>query len=155
MKKIALFLVISDYYLASLLLVWAGTSKLSNPGVGDLLETLFNRNILTLDQLVLVSRWYPPLEICFGVFALTGLFSTITARLMGSLYLFFTLLIFFVSEGYLLLPINCGCFGEGGQSPAYLLMIRNTILALPLFFFSKSHRNWTLASFFYRHSHRS
>lgn len=138
LRKFGRFFIIFDYYLAALLLLWAGISKLTTPAVGDLLETLLEHEVLTIDQLVFIARWFPPLEITLAMLALSGVSAILFARFMASLYLLFTLVIVYVSEGYLTLPIDCGCFGDGGQTPAYLLIIRNTVIALPLFFFPKS-----------------
>jgi len=135
-KNFLRLLVISDYYLAALLLVWAGVSKITSPGVGDLLESLLARNIISISQLVFISRWHPPLEIVLGLAALTGIKASFLARVTGLLYLFFSLLLIVVSQGYLFLPVDCGCFGGGGNpTPVYLLILRNLLIALPLFFF--------------------
>ncbi|MBU4261228.1 MAG: hypothetical protein KKC76_05020 [Proteobacteria bacterium] len=139
MKKFLQLLVIGDYYLAALLLVWAGVSKITSPGVGDLLESLLAQNIISLKQLVFISRWKPPLEIAFGFAALSGIQAAFLARVTGLIYLFYTLLLILVSEGYLLLPIDCGCFGGGSPTPVYLLILRNFFIALPLFFFPRNH----------------
>lgn len=139
MKKSLRVLIIADYYLAALLLVWAGIAKLLAAGVGDLLTSLFDERLITIDQLVFISRWYPHLEIAIGLVALTGVRARYTARLMGCLYLVFSLLIYHAAGGYLLYPLDCGCFGEGGEgTPAYLLLLRNTLIALPLFFLPTS-----------------
>ena len=135
MKHFLRHLVIIDYYLAALLLVVAGVSKIITPGVGDLLETLLEQEIITLDQLIFLSRWYPPLEVVFGITALTGIRAAVFARLIGVLYLFFIVLFLIASKGYLLLPVDCGCFGDGDPLPVYLLILRNALIALPLFFF--------------------
>ncbi|MCB2183289.1 MAG: hypothetical protein KQH63_14745 [Desulfobulbaceae bacterium] len=108
-----------------------------NPGVGDVLEGLLEHDVLNIDQLIFISRWFPPLEIMLAIFALTGIFAALFSRFMALLYLFFAVLILYVSEGFLLLPIDCGCFGEGNQTPAYLLIMRNVFIALPLIFFPK------------------
>lgn len=139
MKKTLRVLIIADYYLAALLLVWAGIAKLLAAGVGDLLTLLFDEHLITIEQLVFISRWYPPLEIAIGLIALTGVRALFTARLMGCIYLIFSLLIYHAAGGYLLYPLDCGCFGEGGVgTPAYLLLLRNMIIALPLFFLPSS-----------------
>lgn len=135
MKNFLRLLIIADYYLAALLLVWAGVSKITSPGVGDLLESLLDQKMITIGQLVFISRWYPPLEIVLGLTALAGIKATFFARLTGLLYLFFTLPLIMAAEGYLLLPVDCGCFGEGNPTPVYLLILRNLLIALPLFFF--------------------
>ncbi|MCK9295865.1 MAG: hypothetical protein M0P70_12355 [Desulfobulbaceae bacterium] len=139
MKKILKLLAVSDYYLAALLLVWAGVSKIVSPGVGDLLESFLARDMISIGQLVFISRWYPPLEIVLGIAALTGIQAGFFARVAGLLYLFYTLLLILAAEGYLLLPVDCGCFGEGNPTPVYLLILRNILIALPLFFFPADH----------------
>ncbi|MFZ5766414.1 MAG: MauE/DoxX family redox-associated membrane protein [Thermodesulfobacteriota bacterium] len=132
-------LIITDYYLAATLLVIAGAIKISSPGVGDLLETLLEKGLLNLDQIILIARWYPPLEVGLGLFALSGIRAGLLARIMGALYLLFTLLLLYLSEGYLLLPVDCGCFGTGNASPVYLSILRNLLIGLPLFFFPREH----------------
>jgi len=138
-KNFLQLLVISDYYLAALLLVLAGMRKITSPGVGDLLESLLAQDWISIGQLVFISRWYPPLEIVLGITALSGIQAVFFARVTGLLYLFYTLLLILVSEGYLLLPIDCGCFGQGSPTPVYLLILRNIFIALPLFFFPGNH----------------
>jgi len=138
-KKFLQLLVISDYYLAALLLVWAGVSKITAPGVGDLLESLLAQNLISLEQLVFFSRWNPALEFVLGMAALSGIQAVFFARVTGLIYLFYTLLLILVSEGYLLLPMDCGCFGGGSPTPVYLLILRNLFIALPLFFFPGNH----------------
>lgn len=139
MKNFLKLLVISDYYLAAFLLVWAGVSKITSPGVGDLLESLLALDMINVGQLVFISRWYPPLEIVLGITALTGIQAVFFARVTGLLYLFYTLLLILAAEGHLLLPVDCGCFGGGDPTPAYLLILRNILIALPLFFFPVDH----------------
>jgi hypothetical protein len=134
-KKIFHLLVIADYYLAALLLVWAGLSKISSPGVGDLLEALLEQQVISIGQLVFISRWFPALELFLGITALSGIQAALLARATGLLYLFYLLPLVLASEGYLLLPLDCGCFGAGNPAPVYLLILRNTLIALPLFFF--------------------
>ena len=143
MKNFRRNLVIIDYYLAALLLVAAGVNKIITPGVGDLLETLLEQDIITLDQLLLLSRWYPPLEVVFGMAALTGIRAAVFGRITGMLYLFFIVLFVIASEGYLLLPVDCGCFGDGDPLPVYLLILRNALIALPLFFFPGDRGGFT------------
>jgi hypothetical protein len=142
-KKLLPLLVVADYYLAALLLVVAGVSKIITPGVGDLLATLLDREIITLNQLVFLSRWYPPLEVVFGLAALTGIRAALFARLTALLYLFFIVLIVIASEGHLLLPVDCGCFGDGTSLPVYLLILRNGLISLPLFFFPAASGRFT------------
>lgn len=138
LKILSSFFIIFDYYLAAILLLWAGISKLANPGVGDLLESLLEHNVLTIDQLIFISRWFPPVEIILALLALSGIKAGFFGRTMAFLYLFFTLLLIYAAGGYLLLPIDCGCFGEGSETAAYILVIRNCLIALPLFFLPRS-----------------
>ncbi|MFH1215280.1 MAG: MauE/DoxX family redox-associated membrane protein [Pseudomonadota bacterium] len=147
--KIIRFLVLTDYYLASVLLIWAGIVKMQDAGVGDLLESLLERHILTIDQIIFISNWSPPLEILVGTIALIGIKAGFFSRILGCLYLAFTLLILYVSEGYLLLPVDCGCFGTGHTSPVYLLVLRNLLIALPLFFFPRACGNAGRPTFLY------
>lgn len=147
--KVIRFLVVTDYYLASALLVWAGLVKIRDAGVGDVLESLLERHILTLDQILFLARWYPPLEILLGVMALIGIKAGIFSGMIAGLYLAFTLLLLFVSGGYLQLPIDCGCFGTGNTSPVYLLILRNLLIAIPLFFFPGPLRHFTRPTLLY------
>lgn len=145
MKRIISALIVTAYYTAALLLLWAGISKLTSPGIGDILEILYEKEQIGIHLLIFVARWFPLLEISVALFALTGIWANYTAKIMGILYLFFTLLILYVSEGYLLLPIDCGCFGDTTNStPAYLLLLRNGIIAVLLFLFTYSYRKYTL-----------
>ncbi len=137
-------MIIAAYYIAAILLLWAGISKLYSPGVGDILETLLEKDIISLDQLIFIANRLPPFEIAFALFALLGIKANIIAKIMGLIYVVFTGLILYISEGYLLLPIDCGCFGEGQTTPVYLLLLRNGVIALLLFFFTSSYCKFTL-----------
>jgi len=147
LKKIIPAFIITAYYAAALLLLWAGISKLTSPGVGDILEILFEKELIGLDLLLFISRWFPVLEIIVAVFAFTGIKANITAKIMGMIYIVFTLLILYVSDGYLLLPIDCGCFGETNTIPVYILLLRNSVIALFLFFFTSPYRKFTFYFF--------
>ena len=137
-------LVTFDYYLAALLLLIAGIIKTQTDGISGLMETLVERGDLTVDTMIMIARYQPWLEIAVGLYALVGWRAEWTARGMALLYLFFSVVIYYVSEGYLTLPIDCGCFGEGEGTPVYLLLLRNLSIAVPLFFFKPSYRRWTL-----------
>ncbi|HIJ78761.1 MAG: hypothetical protein OEY01_06510 [Desulfobulbaceae bacterium] len=127
-------LVVGNYYLAATLLLIAGILKLLNPEVSELLQTLYEQKILGFDTILVVSRRLPWLEILVGGIALSGWNFRWLARIMALLYLIFTVFITYASQGYLLLPIDCGCFGTGEGTPAYLLILRNTIITLLLLF---------------------
>ena len=146
-KKTAQVLVISAYYIAALLLLIAGIIKTQTDGISGLMETLVERGDLTVDTMIMIARYQPWLEIAVGLYALIGWRAEWTARGMALLYLFFSAVILHVSEGYLTLPVDCGCFGEGEGTPVYLLLLRNCAIAVPLFFFTSYHRRRTL---FYR-----
>lgn len=143
-KKFSTTLIISAYYIGALLLMWAGIGKLNSPGVGDILESLFDHNTINLAQLLFISRWFPLVEIIIASVAIIGYKAHIIARIMSLIYIVFTALIFYVAEGYFLLPIDCGCFGEGQTTPVYLLLLRNSAIALPLLFFTSPYCRFTL-----------
>jgi hypothetical protein len=138
------FLVIGNYYLAALMLVVAGWLKAAAPQVGDLLLTLYEIDFLSFQTIITISRWQPWLEIGLGTVAFSGAAMLWSARLMATLYLLFFVLILVASQGYLLLPVDCGCFGEEGGTPAYLLLVRNGIIALLLLLLRPSHTRATL-----------
>jgi hypothetical protein len=133
------FVVIGNYYLAALMLVVAGWFKAAAPQVSDLLLTLYEIDFLAFQTIITISRWQPWLEIGLGTVALSGAAMLWSARLMAALYLFFFVLILVASQGYLLLPVDCGCFAEDNATPAYLLLIRNGIIALLLLLLRPSH----------------
>ncbi len=137
--------IIGVYYLAAAMLVVAGGIKLFQPGVSELLDALYEQGHLGLDTIVRISRWQPWLEILLGTWALFGIHLEKTALALAALYFFFIAAILTASQGYLFLPIDCGCFGESeGGSPVIFLILRNTGIALPLFFIRKRHRKWSL-----------
>ncbi|HIJ91352.1 MAG: hypothetical protein OEV89_11835 [Desulfobulbaceae bacterium] len=142
-------LVLVDYHLAAILLLIAAVLKLSKPGVGELLEALHEQEILSLEMTILLVRWLPWLEIILGLWAVSGIHLEISAVFMGVLYLIFTAAILAASGGHLLLPLDCGCFGKSESWPVLLLVLRNTALALPLFFTGKRHRQWALCRRFH------
>ena len=140
-------IVVLNYYLASILLLVAGFIKIVNPAVSDLLQTISELEILNFELILAISRIQPWLEIVVGIIAIFGWRPELIAKGMACVYLFFSGLILYVSQGYLLLPIDCGCFGEGDGVPAYLLLIRNITIAILLLFFTRAYRKW---AFFYR-----
>jgi hypothetical protein len=147
-RKIWMRIIVADYYLAAILLVAAGVIKIADPAVGDILNTLVDREFLSLQQMVLLYRIQPWFEIGVGLFALIGWQAQWSARIMALLYLFFSGLVYYVVEGYLAMPIACGCFGEEEiGSPAYLSFYRNVIIALLLLFFTSKYSDGTLLHF--------
>lgn len=139
------YLVVVNYYLAALLLVAAGAYKFIDPAVGDILNTLVDRDVMSLQQMILVYRMQPWFEIGLALFALVGWQAQWSARIMAVLYIIFSGLIYYVVEGYLAMPIACGCFGgEEAGSPAYLSFYRNVIIAALLLLFTSKYRDVTL-----------
>ena len=126
--------VAADYYLAALLLLVAGCLKLRQPEVSELLQTLLEQELFPLSLILFAARWQAWFEIALALVVLSGWQSRWCARGLALLYLFFAMLIAVAADGYWLAPIDCGCFGSGGTTPAYLLLLRNIFLALPLFF---------------------
>ena len=138
------FLIIADYYLASGLMLVAGSIKLQQPGVGDILEYLFNAEILSLSATMFIARFLPWFEILLGGSALVGWRIEWQARVLAFIYTVYAGVIFYVSEGFLTLPLDCGCFGAGEGTPVYLLLLRNVLIAVPLFFISGRYMKFTL-----------
>lgn len=136
--------IIANYYLAALLLIIAGILKTIHPAVSDLLQALFEQGLLSFDAVLTVSRFQPGAEIMVGLLAVSGWRAEWSAKFLAAVYLFFTLLILYASQGYLTLPIDCGCFGGEHETPVYLLLLRNSLIAALLVFFDISHRRWTL-----------
>ena len=138
-------LIAINYYIAALLMLVAGVIKFFEPGVGELLNTLYERDLLTFDTILAISRVQPWFEIGLGGFAMSGWRNIWAAKILAGVYVFFALLVLYVSDGYLLLPIDCGCFGEGHEAPVYLILLRNGLLAVLLLFYGK--RGQVVASF--------
>ena len=136
--------IITAYYLSALLLVLAGILKLANPSVGDIQQYLLDREYLSWNTVVLIERTLPWLEIALGTIALSGWRIELSAKGLAALYLFFALVILFVSEGFLTVPLDCGCFGKSEGTPVYLLLLRNLLLSLPLLFVNSSYRKFAL-----------
>ena len=136
-----------NYHIAALLLIIAGVLKALDPYPGEIMGALLEQYIITSTGYRLITLFLPWFEIGIGLFALCGWRAEKTAKVLGMIYLFFGGLILYVSEGDLTSPLGCGCFGKGDESPVYLLLLRNTLLALFLFFFSVDHRRWTLNRF--------
>jgi|EPASupsiteSAE347_1022098.scaffolds.fasta_scaffold17007_2 hypothetical protein len=137
-------LILIDYHLAALLLLIAAILKLRESGVGELLAALHEQGMLNLEMVILLARWLPWLEILLGLWAVSGLHLEISAAIMGALFLIFTVAILAASGGHLLLPLDCGCFGNSESWPVLVLVLRNAALALPLFFTRKRHRQWAI-----------
>jgi hypothetical protein len=141
------WLVIANYYLAAALLLIAGVLKLDSPAVGELMEAILEKEIIDIEIIMTISRAQPFFEIALGCWAIIGFKAVWTARMKILLYLAFSLLILYVSEGYLTLPMDCGCFGEGSTTPVYLLLSRNVFITILLCFFSRSHEKSFVWSF--------
>lgn len=135
-------ILVVNYYLAALLILVAGFIKVFEPGVAGILNTLYERGLLEFEVILTISRVQPWLEIVMGLLALSGWRSLWFARIMAGVYIFFALLILYVSDGYLALPIDCGCFGEGEKVPVYLLLLRNGLIAALLLIYRKPARRF-------------
>lgn len=136
-----------NYHLAAILLIVAGLFKAVDPYPGEIMGALMERYIISAAGYRIITLLQPWFEIGIGLLALSGWRAEKTARVLGIIYLFFGVLILYVSEGHLTLPLGCGCFGDGDETPVYLLLLRNTLIALFLFYFSVDHRRWTLHDF--------
>jgi hypothetical protein len=134
------WLVIIDYYLAAFLLLAAGISKVRSSEVSELLLTIFEQGLVDFSTIIFISRWQPWFEIALAALALTAWRPDRFAKAMAILYLFFSFLILYAAQGLLALPIDCGCFAEGEGTPAYLLLLRNITIAVPLFWVQASRR---------------
>lgn len=145
------YFIAANYHVAALLLFVAGISKLIHPIVGDILNALVDTEVLTLNEMVLIYRIQPWFEAGLGLFALIGWQAQWSARIIAVLFLFFSGLIYYVVDGYLTMPVACGCFGEAEGNPAYLDFIRNVVIAFFLFFFTASYRNLTLYNIITKH----
>ncbi len=128
---------------------------MNEAGVGELLETLYELDIFQPAFILYGSRLQPYVEIIIALWALVGWQARYTSWFMGLLYLFFAVLIYIASQGFLLAPIDCGCFGPSEGLPVIVLLCRNIALALPLFFFQKEHQRFTLSHYFTRHSRQA
>lgn len=137
-------LMVINYHFAALLLLAAGIMKLADPAIGDILNELVDRKVLSLQEMVLVHRLHPWLEITIGCWALSGWQAQWSARLMAAIYIGFSALVYFIVEGYLQMPIACGCFGEAVGTPAYWTFYRNLLIAGMLLMFHAAHLRWTM-----------
>ena len=137
-------LIVCNYYLAAILLLIAGFFKLLTPEISELLQTLYEQKILNFYTIITISHIHPWLEILLAAIALSGWQFQWFARIMALLYLAFTVLIATATQGYLLLPIDCGCFGNGDGTPAYLLILRNSLISILLLFMGQSLKSWTI-----------
>ena len=127
-------LVVVDFYIAAGLLLVAGVLKVMRPGISELLENFLEQGIFPLSLVLFLARWQSWMEIVFALVALSGWQARWCARGLAALYLLFAVLIAVAADGYWLSPIDCGCFGSGARTPAYLLLLRNVLIAFPLFF---------------------
>jgi hypothetical protein len=148
MKRFWTYFIVFDFYLSALLFLVAGFIKMNEVGVGELLETLYELDIFNPALILYGSRLQPYLEIGVALWAFVGWQAKYVARFMGLLYLFFAVLILVASQGFLMDPIDCGCFGPSEGLPVIVLLCRNLLLALPLFFFHNKHQRFTLFHFY-------
>ncbi len=139
-------LLVADYYLAGLLLLVAALLKLwSRPELSELLLSLYELEILPFQAVLAIDRWQVPVELTIGAIAFYGWQAQKMAWLLAGIYLLFSGAIALASQGYLLLPIDCGCFGDSDTAtPALVLILRNVLIALPLLFFSRHLQHYTL-----------
>ncbi len=112
--------IVWNYYFAVAFLGLAGVVKFNEIGVSDLLQFFFDNDFLNLTQLIFISKNQPLFEIILCILALSGFGARYVAYAIGVLYLFFAGLVLYATEGYIFLPIDCGCFGEGEGSMALL-----------------------------------
>lgn len=127
-------LVVVDFYIAAGLLLTAGVLKAMRPGISELLEYFLEQGVFPLTLVLFLARWQSWFEIVIALVALSGWQARWSARGLAVLYLLFAVLIGVAADGYWLSPIDCGCFGSEAKTPAYLLIIRNCLIAFPLFF---------------------
>jgi len=119
------------------LLLTAGLLKLYDQNISEIMQILFDRGILFLQMLIFTLKALPIIEICIGIIALSRWQSKIMALLLSSIYIFFSAVIVYVSDGYLMQPIDCGCFGHDDYEwPVYLLLLRNMVIAVLLIIYS-------------------
>lgn len=145
-------IVVADFYLASVLLLVAGVLKFRQPGVSELLQSLWEQGLFSLETMLAVTRWQPWLETTLALAALVGWRAEWWARGFALLYLFFAGLIVIAAQGYWAEPLDCGCFGSGDGFPVYLLVGRNLLIGVPLFWAGPFLRRWTV---FYRGDRQS
>ena len=146
-KKIINLLVPANYHLAAILLIVAGINKAIDPYPGEIMGALMEQYIISATCYRVITLLQPWFEIGIGLYAIIGWHAPYTARTMGAVYLFFGGLILYVSEGHFTMPLGCGCFGDGHETPVYLLLLRNTLIALFLFLYRADHKRWTLVRF--------
>lgn len=137
-------IVVVNYYLAALLLIIAGILKAITPSMSDLHQALIDLEFLEFDTMIVVSNIQPWLEVGAGCFVFLGWHAEKVAKALAVIFIFFGALILYASQGYLTLPMDCGCFGDGDGMPVYWYLIRNILISLLLFLFDKSCRKWTL-----------
>ncbi|MDH3997383.1 MAG: hypothetical protein OET90_00965 [Desulfuromonadales bacterium] len=143
-KRLLRTLIVAVYYLSASLLVIAGVIKFFHPSVGDILQFFLDHDILSFDNVITIARLQPWVECFIGMVALTGWRMESVAKGLAALYLFFALLILIASQGHLTLPLDCGCFGASEGAAAWLLLLRNLALALPLFLVRTEDRRLSL-----------
>ena len=134
LRKIFRILLIVNFYISALLLIIAGLLKLSSDEVNPILALFFENNVITLSQFQFISRYLPLFEIVLGLIMITGFLFRFSSVISAFVYIIFTGGIIYASEGYLFLPIDCGCFGTGATTPAILLLLRNLIIFILLLY---------------------
>lgn len=148
MRRFLRIVLAVDYHFAAGLLLVAGVLKLNTAGVSELLQRLWEMKILSLPAMMAISRHLPWAEILLALVALSGWRAEWLARLLGTSYLIFIAAILIAAEGYLTVPLDCGCFGASEGTPVYLLVFRNLLIGVPLLFADASLRNLTIAGLF-------
>jgi len=133
MKSIFHFTLNINYYIASLMLLIAGILKINSDDVSEIMQILFDRGIISIQWLMTILKVLPYIEISIAFVALSKWRSKDMSIIVSSLYICFSIVILYVSDGYLLQPIDCGCFGEHNHDwPVYILLLRNMTVAILL-----------------------
>ncbi len=148
MRKFWKYLVITDYHIAALLLVIAGVFKVNSSDSSEILSLFLENDWVSYQQLKMIIRYQPTVEIILGIYFLIGFKAKLSARLLAATYIFFSALIYWASDGALFESLNCGCFGEEEGTLVYKLLIRNLSIAIPLVFYSKQAAEWSLYRYF-------
>ncbi|MBF0451877.1 MAG: hypothetical protein HQK75_14325 [Candidatus Magnetomorum sp.] len=143
MKSLFNFSLILNYYIAGLLLLIAGLLKLKDQNISEIMQILFDRGIISLQLLPVIMKALPIIEISIGILALSGWRSNVFVFILSSIYIVFSGVIIYVSDGYFMQPIDCGCFGENNHDfPVYFLLLRNmTIAILLICYYYKINKN--------------
>lgn len=132
------YLLLSSRIILAFVFIFAGAEKISDPD--QFAVAISNYKIFPIFSLNIIAITLPWLEVAAGILLLFGISVKENSAIIGTLMIFFTVIVLIaLLRG---LDIDCGCFGTSdGQKVGLVKIIENIgliILSLHIFFFGNN-----------------